>query len=259
MTEYLLHNSDCLPVLQSLQPASVDAVITDPPYCSGGFSETGKRQAKGQGLRSETLRDVGWFINDNMTTAGLVWLLRSVAVETYRILKDGGSMLVFTDWRMVVHLAPALESSGLRFQSLIVWNKGNPGLGWGFRPQHELILQFVKGVGVYYANDGRNVIDQKRVPNLDKEHQTEKPVALIAELMRIVTDFGGVVFDPFMGSGTTGVAAKELGRSFVGCEISPTYYAIAQKRISQAKTRLTKRGADVWDSAALPGLSTPEG
>jgi len=230
-----LHLGDCLEYMRTMPAGSVDAVVTDPPYCSGGFSETGKKQANGQGLRSETVRQVGWFTNDNMTTGGLVWLLRNVAVEAKRIMADGASLLVFTDWRMVPHLAPALESSGLRYQNMIVWDKGNTGLGFGFRAQHEIVLQFVKGTGVYYAYDGSNVIGSARVQAKDKEHQTEKPVGLLVELSRVVSSVGATVFDPFMGSGTTGVACVRTGRNFIGCEIDPTYYAIAQRRIAEAQ------------------------
>ena len=68
---------DCRAVLETLGP--VDAVVTDPPYCSGGFSETAKKQAAGMGLRSETIREVGWFTNDNMTTAGIACRIRSMS------------------------------------------------------------------------------------------------------------------------------------------------------------------------------------
>ena len=138
-----VYEKDCLQFLRNVESESVDGVVTDPPYCSGGFNESGKAGAKGQGLRSDVIKEVGWFINDRMTTAGLVWLLRNVMIELHRILKDGGSVCLFTDWRMVVHIAPALESAGFRFQNMIVWNKMAMGLGVGFRHQHEIILHFV--------------------------------------------------------------------------------------------------------------------
>ena len=64
-----IHIGDCIEVMRSMPNESVEAVITDPPYCSGGFSESGKKSAVGQGLRSETIKEVGWFVNDNMSTA----------------------------------------------------------------------------------------------------------------------------------------------------------------------------------------------
>ena len=108
-----LQNDDCLRVMREMKTGSVDAVICDPPYCSGGFSEAEKKSAIVQGIRSERARegDFTWFPNDNMSTAGLIWLLRNMMIEADRLLVDGGSALVFTDWRVVPHLAPALESA----------------------------------------------------------------------------------------------------------------------------------------------------
>jgi site-specific DNA-methyltransferase (adenine-specific) len=113
-------HGDCLQAMMDLPDASIDAIVTDPPYCSGGVSEASRSAAKGQGLRSENITRFGWFIGDNMGTAGFIWLMRSVAFESIRLLKKSGSMLVFCDWRMVPNLAPAIESAGFRYQNMIV-------------------------------------------------------------------------------------------------------------------------------------------
>jgi len=237
MTITLLQG-DCLELMRTLPAGSVDAVVTDPPYCSGGFSESGRKQANGQGLRSETRRDVGWFVNDNMGTSGLVWLLRQMAIEANRLIKNGGSFCVFTDWRMISTLGPALESTGFKWQNLAFWDKGNPGLGFGFRPQHEIVLHYVKGVGKYYRLDVSNVLKAKRVQAHDKEHQTQKPVDLLEKIVTLVACDGGTVLDPFAGSGTTGVACVQTGRNFIGMELDPTYVAIAEKRIRDAQQQM---------------------
>jgi len=197
------------------------------------FSETQKKQASGQGLRSETIQEIGWFTNDNMTTQGLVWLLRSVMVECERIMKEGASALVFTDWRMIVALAPALESTGLQFRNIIVWDKGNPGLGNGFRPQHEIILHYVKGKGNYHSQSVGNVIRSKRMHSTARLHQTQKPVELLAKLIEVVSKKGDTILDPFFGSGSTGEAAIKLGRSIIGIEKSEVYHNIATQRIEE--------------------------
>lgn len=237
-TSFSVLLGDALLRLRELPDQSADAIITDPPYCSGGFSEAAKRQAKGQGLRSEVIRDIGWFANDNMTTGGLVWLLRACMIECERILRDGGSALVFTDWRMLPHLAPALESSGLRYQNEITWDKGSMGLGTGFRPQAEKIMHFVKGSGKFYDLSTGNVIRCPRVHHTEREHQTQKPVALLEQLVRVVTPEGGTVVDMFTGSGSTGVACRNLGRKFIGIERSPHYVETATSRIEAASSHL---------------------
>jgi len=226
-----IYHGDCREIIPTL--GAITAVVMDPPYCSGGFNEAGKRAAKGMGLRSETIRDVGWFTNDNMTTAGAAWLLSFVAGWCCRNLVDGGTLTAFTDWRMVPNLAPAIEGSGLRYQNLLVWKKPNFGLGTGFKPQHELAMHFSKGTPTYYALNSGNVIDSARVNSVDRHHQTEKPVELMQEIIRVVCDSSGVVLDPFMGSGSTLCAAKTLGIKAIGVELSEKYCEIAARRLEQ--------------------------
>lgn len=229
-TLYLGDSREILPTLDSVQ-----AVVTDPPYCSGGFTESAKKQAKGMGLRSETIRDAGWFAGDNMTTAGLSWLMSTIAGWCFSLLPDGGTFTAFTDWRMVGHLAPAIESARFRYQNLIVWNKGQAGLGTGFRAQHELAMHFAKGTPSYFSHSYGNVLSVSRVSAADREHQTEKPVDLIRSIVEVVTPVGAGVLDPFMGSGTTGVAAVRRGRKFMGIEIEPRYFDIACRRVAEAQ------------------------
>jgi DNA modification methylase len=223
---------DCREVLPLI--GEVDAVVTDPPYCSGGFSEAGRQAAKGMGLRSETIREVGWFVNDNMTSAGLCWLMSHVAGWSRRCIKRGGTFTAFTDWRMSGALAPAIESAGFRYQNMIVWAKPSAGLGTGFRAQHEIALHFSNGTPQYYSAKHGNVLQVSRVHSSAREHQTEKPVDLISAIIETVSPEGGAILDPFMGSGTTGVAAVVTGRKFVGIEIDPHYFEIAHRRISEA-------------------------
>ena len=199
---------------------AVDAVVMDPPYASGGFTEATKKATAGMGLRSETVREIGWFEGDSMTTAGVCWLLHSVACWCSRIMTEGATLTTFTDWRMVAALAPAIEGSGLRFQNMIVWAKQSAGLGTGFKATHELALHFALGTPKYYALDGSNVIHCKRMNPRDRVHQTQKPVELMAEIVRVVSDVEQVVLDPFAGSGSTLVAAYRLGRRAVGFELS---------------------------------------
>jgi DNA modification methylase len=159
--------------------------------------------------------------------------LSHIAGWCERILPDGGTFTAFTDWRMVPPLVPAIESSGMRYQSLIVWKKPNAGLGNGFKAQHELAMHFSKGTPNYYAKDGSNVIDSKRVNAAARNHQTEKPVDLIAEIIRIVSDKGHTILDPFAGSCTTGRAAKDLGRKAVLIEREERYCEIGARRMQQ--------------------------
>lgn len=230
-----LYLGDALNVLWSIEPVGAHALISDPPYCSGGFTESAKRQAKGQGLRSEILAEAKWFGGDNMTTGGLAWLLRAIAVAFKSHAESGkATASFFCDWRMVPALAPAIESAGLRFQAMPVWNKGVPGLGTGFRSQHECILHYAIEVPGYHSASFGNVLAAKRQPSLDRDHDTQKPLVLMAQLVEVQTPVGGIVLDPFMGSGSTGVAAIRAGRDFVGIEHDPEHFETACRRIQEA-------------------------
>jgi DNA modification methylase len=229
-----LYHADALHVMASLDTASLDAVTTDPPYCSGSVSEAQRTQAAGQGLRSDTIRRLGWFTGDNMGTAGLTWLLRSIAVESRRVMRDSASLLAFCDWRMLSTLQPAIESAGLRYQNLVVWDKTHMGLGSGFRCRHELVMHFTNGKPQYHDRGTANVIDCKRVGSTEREHQTQKPVGLMTALLNVVCPPGGIVCDPFMGSATTGVACVNTGRRFIGIEQTPEHFETARARIEKA-------------------------
>ena len=235
-------NGDALDVMKSLDAGCVDALVSDPPYCSGGFTETQKRQAKGQGLRSETLRDAGWFEGDSMTSAGLSFLLRSIAFETIRLLKGGGSMLFFTDWRMVPHLVPSIESAGLRYQNLVIWAKPFAGLGRGFRAQHEVIMHFTAGKADFHDASMGNVIESRRIGSEEREHQTQKPVPLLQQLIKVVCPLGGTVLDPFGGSGSTAVAAEGIGRHAICIERDKQHCATAEKRLASVQQTLFTAG-----------------
>ena len=226
-----LYLGDCLEIMATLP--EVDAVVTDPPYCSGAATEAGRGSATHQGLRSETMRKgrFAWFGADNMTTAGLCELLRSMCVRAPVV--ECGSVLTFCDWRMVTMLAPAMESAGWRLRNLIVWDKGHFGAGTGFRPRHELIIHLTRRSPVFHSASHGNVLTHRRIKS-DRVHPTQKPVGLICQLIEVVSPPGGTVLDPFMGSGTTGVACARKGRKFVGIEVEPKYFELACSRIEMA-------------------------
>lgn len=228
---YQLHHGDALAVLRDLPTASVDALITDPPYSSGGRRENARSLRKSM-IRS--MEDDLWIAGDSMSTTGFVWSMRVMALEARRVLKPGGSLLSFIDWRMYPNLAGALESADLRQQPTLVWDKTHFGMGAVFRNQHEWICHFTVGTAADPAR--RDVANVLRCPPVrDGVHPTEKPLPLMRDLVSVVCPKGGTVLDPFMGSGATGVAAVLEGREFVGVELTEHYYRVACDRLATAE------------------------
>jgi DNA modification methylase len=211
-----LYEGDCLEILPTL--GKVDAVVTDPPYSSGGFNEAGKASGS---IGTTGLKRIQ---GDTMSTGGYFSMMRRVLRSS-----DAVACYVFTDWRMWPFTTEAVELSGFRLRGMIVWNKGHGGMGARWKAQHELICWGTKVVSEMGEGLG-NVVTFPRSGN--ESHPTEKPVALLEAL--IGNSEGEAALDPFMGSGTTGVACAKLGRSFIGIEIEPKYFDIACKRIEAA-------------------------
>jgi len=201
-----------------------DVIVTDPPYSSGGFQEAGKSSGSIGKMGAATKDDrIGY---DTLSTRGYMNLMR----EVLRSARSVDEIAVFTDWRMWVNTADSLEYAGYMLRAMIVWSKGNNGIGRPWRNQHELIAYGMRRP----ANKDRiakhgNVIDCARSGNVN--HPTEKPV----ELLRKVIDnmLGAVLLDPFMGSGSTLVAAKSLGRRAIGIEIEEKWCETAANRCRQ--------------------------
>ena len=219
---------DCLEILPTL--GKVDAVVTDPPFSSGSRTDAGKG-VRGGMLRGAKWQD-DWFSHDNMATHGFLTLMRMLGRAILDKCENGARSHWFIDWRMYPNLYGALESSGWLVKNLIVWDKKHFGMGSNYRNQHELIIYAEKGGASFPTHSTGNVISCSRIDG--ENHPTEKPVDLIRQLIEASTIKGEIVFDPFMGSGTTAIACMKTGREFVGVEINESFFEIACKRIREA-------------------------
>jgi len=208
-----------------------DVMLTDPPYCSGGFQESG-RSSGSVGTDRENVKMIA---NDTLSTRGYMALLKAVVG-----LADPGAAYVFTDWRMWVNLFDVMESSGFGVRNMIVWDKGTPGMGVGWRAQHELIMFATKIKPAFDNHKAQgNVIQSQRTGNV--HHTTEKPVDLLEAVLR-VSDFARVLVDPFTGSGSTFVAAERTGRTICGLELDPEYVAATLERLADMGLKPERAG-----------------
>ncbi len=223
-----IYHGDCLNVLSEIQSGSVSVIFTDPPYSSGARQAATIRARAGM---SRTTKVQGrWFGTDNLTSHGFSMLVRMLAVEWLRVTRKDGHLLSFIDWRQWPTLAGAIESAGWGIRACLVWDKVHFGMGNGFRQQCEFILHASNGTGDNFArHDLGTVFRSKR--GAWSDHPTEKPEGTTGEILSALPN--GLVLDPFMGSGTTLVAASAQGRKAIGIEIEERYCEIAAKRLAQ--------------------------
>jgi DNA modification methylase len=194
----------------------IDSVLTDPPYSSGGRQDGGKRHSTSIGSRSSEI-----IARDNLTTKGYLALMGLVLANI-----SAETAYVFTDWRMWTWTYDALEAAGYPVRNMLVWDKEKMGMGFPWRAQHELVA-FAKRSAAQMG-DGKkgNVLKCERTRN--ELHPTQKPVALIEAIL--ANEPGANLFDPFIGSGTTLIAAETVGKNCFAADVIPEYCDVAVQR-----------------------------
>lgn len=224
-----LLKGDCMDVMAGLvkDKVKVNAIITDPPYNiskDNNFStmNTAKRQGVDFGNWDKGFDLFSWLdIAD-------------------KLLKDGGNIVIFNSFLNIGNIAKCLESKGYAVKDLIRWIKPNPmprNMGSRFVADYELAIWCVKGKSKWTFNNTTNSYLRPEIkcstPSGKERlgHPTQKPVFLMEELVKIFTNKDDVVLDPFMGSGTTGIACIKQNRNFIGIEVDNNYYNMAYKRI----------------------------
>ncbi len=229
---------DSVALIRELPAGFAGAVITDPPYSSGGQS-FGARTAEPSKKYVQSGQTKVWpdFEGDNRDQRSWAYWLHLWISEAKRILQPGGYFLCFSDWRQVPTLTDAIQAAGLTWRGIASWDKGlqarAPHKGY-LKHQCEFIVWATKGPCLRRTDDGPFPgCFSISVKQSDKWHMTGKPTELLRRLVAISPP-GGTVVDPFAGSCTTGVACLEKNRPFVGFELSEDYFRIGVDRLKQA-------------------------
>lgn len=217
-----------------LDGAHPEILLTDPPYCSGGFQESGKvtgsigsKQSDGKG---GTIQPT--ISSDNLSTRGYQVLMKAVLGSV-----DAKVAYIFTDWRMWVYLFDLVEGSGLGVRNMIVWNKKSPGMGNGWRAQHELVMFAHRTKPKWDNHKGYgNVLEATRSGN--ELHPTQKPVEILEKLLDN-TQWAEGVLDTFGGSGTTLIAAESAGQPSFIMEMEPGFVDVIVRRYIKATGKKT--------------------
>ena len=212
---------DAVNWLRSMPGESLDLVVTDPAYES-----LEKHRAVGTTTRLKHSKSSSndWFrIFPNARFGELL-------DEVYRVLKKNRHFYLFCDAETMFVVKPEAERAGFKFWKPLVWDKKTIGMGYHYRARYEFILFFEKGKR--RLND-LGVADVISVPRVHRGYPAEKPPAVSELLIRQSTEPGEVVADPFMGSGSVGVAALRLGRRFLGTDLNPEALDLAARRLRE--------------------------
>ena len=224
MENIKLYCDDCLNIMKQIENESIDLIVTDPPYLIK--YKTNRRKNKDHDFCSEILND------DNEQ------LIIDYIRECYRILKNNTAMYMFCNCDKVDFFKQELENAGFKIKNMIIWVKNNWTAG-------DLKAQFGKQYEIIFlVNKGRKCFNGKRITDVwmfDKIsgkkqlHQNQKPVDLLKQCILKHSDENDIIFDGFMGSGSTGVACIETNRKFIGVELDKKYFEIAKERIEKLK------------------------
>lgn len=212
---------DCLDLMETIPTNSVDCIVTDPPF----FIPATHYQSRVEHSRKYS----------DLTPLKGFW--KGVTLEFARILKPTGHVFVFCNCDSYPVFYEPMFNQFDKLKS-IIWDKTRVGLGRIFRHQHELIIWARWGGHKFIGKTSSDVLSYPATLTKDRDHPVEKPVELIQALIEPTTEKGDVVFDPFLGGGSTCVAAHRLERKCLGIELDEDYFDMAVKKVNNAEKPL---------------------
>jgi len=212
-----LLNGDCLDLLDDLQENSVDIIYTDPPYIPPQHSSTLTKYKK-------TLSEMGILEN----------FYKRFIEKIDRVLKDDGILIIYCNSdsypMFYIHLYPYVKK-----MRCFIWDKISCSLGYTFRHQHEMILCGERMNMKCIKCGTGDIFKYKVVKAKDKDHPAQKPIDLHKHILQNIIGENKVVLDPFMGTGSIGIACKELECDYIGMELEPEYFKIANDKLNKFK------------------------
>ena len=236
MAEIKLFNDDCINAMSRLDPASISLIVTDPPYNLGNFMK--ERDTNLGKMRDNFFGSAGW---DDLCFEEWVKSMDVFFQAAARIMQKGGSMIVFMSIIKVETIIKLAQKYGFYYKTTGIWHKTNPmprnmNLHFVNSTEAWIYFTFKKKTGTFNNNGSlyHDFVETGVAPSSERKfgkHPTQKPESLIQHFVMLLSNPGEWVLDPFMGSGTTGVVAKNTGRNFIGIELDVEYYRIAAHRI----------------------------
>ena len=215
-----IYNEDCIEGMKNISDNSIDLIVTDPPYLVK--YKTGRRKDKSHKFTKEILND------DNEQ------LLKDYIKECHRIMKNDTAMYMFCSSNKVDFFKQELEKY-FTIKNMIIWVKNNHTAGdlqSAFGRKYEIVFLVNKGRSKFNGTRLTDVWEFKRVAGKGQLHQNQKPVEMIEQCIEKHSNENDVVFDGFMGSGTTAIACINTNRNYIGFELDEEYYETSIKRIN---------------------------
>lgn len=241
-----IYCGDCMEQMGEIPDGLVDMVLCDPPYSSGGLFAGDRKKSTREKYCDDDYNGSARFQDfsgDNMDQRSFTAFMRMVLVRARQKAKPAAIAAVFVDWRNLPALTDALQAAGWIWRGVVVWDKGvtrnQPGR---FRHDCEYVVWGSNGrLPVDWTPGFKALLGCYHISSVSakkKNHQTEKPLELLEKLIEICPK-SGIVFDPFMGSGSTGVACAKTGRGFIGIELDSGYFETARSRIATETAQLS--------------------
>ena len=237
-SNYVLYNKNCMDAMKEIESKSIDLVLTDPPYNLGLFMQN--RATNLKAMRENFFGAAGW---DDLEFDEWERDMDSLFEELARVIKERGSVIMFMSIIKVETIIRLAEKHGFYYKTTGIWHKRNPmprNMNLHFINSTEAWIYFTykKHTGTF-NNDGKAIHDffeSSVTPSSEKKygkHPTQKPVQLLENFVELLTNENDTVFDPFCGSGSSGVATLLHGRKFIGSEINEEYCRITTERLEQ--------------------------
>ena len=220
MVDIKLIQGDCLEKMKEIPDGSVDLVLTDPPYevITGGSNGIGSPKG---------------ILADNKQLMKTIPNFSDWLPECFRVLKPESHAYFMVNFKNLEKLMKEIRSAGFEIHNLLVWEKNTATPNRWYMKNVEYTIFARKGKTKAITDSGSKTCH--KFDNIrGKQHPTQKPVELMEMYVSNSSLAGEVVLDPFMGSGTTGVACINTNRNFIGIELDEGYFKIAQDRISTA-------------------------
>lgn len=226
MSNIDLRQGDCLELMKTIPDNSIDLIVTDPPYrtISGGHNTP--KWISGYGNSVLQKNDGKIFKHNDINHND--WLS-----ESYRVLKDNSHIYIMTNLLNLFELQRIAEKIGFKTHNLLIWEKNTANANRWYMKNCEYVLFMRKGKAKSINNASSKTVHKFNNIVGNKKHPTEKPIDLMELYVNNSSNENDTILDCFMGSGSTGVACKNLNRNFIGIELDETYFEIAKKRIEE--------------------------